>query len=99
MRRVCNLTVGLLFLGAVLAAGDAFAQTGKDFVGTWTLVSAVTEQGGNMTGTFGSNQKGILMVVAKGGYVIAFSSCVLSMVSYKSLTKARWELYIAMVGG
>ena len=49
MKQVCKLTlatVGLLFLEVVLGAGDAFAQTAKDFVGTWTLVSAVTEQGG-----------------------------------------------------
>src|SRR5947207_15729785 len=73
MRRVCNLTVGLLFLGAVLGAGDAFAQTGRDFVGTWTLVSAVTEQGGNKTGTFGPHPNGILMVAAKRRDVIASS--------------------------
>src|SRR5205814_10255632 len=62
MRRVCNPTLGLLFLGPVLAAGDALAQTGKDCVGTCTLVSAVTAQGGNKTGTLGSNPKGILRV-------------------------------------
>ena len=52
MKRLCKLTVGavgLLFLGVVLAAGDASAQTAKDFVGTWTLVSSVTEQGGTKT--------------------------------------------------
>ena len=33
-----------LLLGLTLAASDAGAQTAKDFVGTWTLVSAVTTQ-------------------------------------------------------
>ena len=60
MKRVCKLTLGtrgLLFLGIVLAAGDAFAQTAKDLVGTWTLVSIVTEQGGTKTDTYGPNPK------------------------------------------
>ena len=64
MKRVCKLTLstlGLLLLGVALAASDACAQTAKDFVGTWTLVSAVTEQGGTKTDTFGPNSKGILV--------------------------------------
>ncbi len=44
-------------LGLVLAAGNAFALTAKDLVGTWTLVSA---------DTFGSNPKGVLMFDANG---------------------------------
>jgi len=99
MRRVCNLTVGLLFLGAVLAAGDAFAQAGKDFVGTWTLVSAVTEQGGNKTDTFGSNPKGILMVDANGRYVIAFSRTDLPKVASNNRTTATAEENKAIVAG
>jgi len=54
MKRMCKLTIGslgLLLLGVVLAAGDAFAQTTKDLIGTWTLVSAINEQGGNKTDT------------------------------------------------
>ena len=49
MKRVYKLTIGtlgLLFLGVVLAAGDACAQTAKDLVGTWTLVSAVPSRAG-----------------------------------------------------
>src|SRR5437879_10785178 len=99
MRRVCNLTVGLLFLGGVLAAGDAFAQTGKDFVATWTLVSAVTEQGGNKTDTFGPNPKGILMVDAKGRYVIAFARADLPKVASNNRTTATPEENKAIIGG
>src|SRR5947209_18864209 len=76
MMRLGKLTLGtkgLLFLGVVLAAGDAFAQTAKDFVGTWTLVSAVTEQGGNKTDTFGQNPNGIMIVVANDRYVLPVS--------------------------
>jgi hypothetical protein len=64
--------VGLL-LGVTLAAGGAFAQTAKDFVGTWALVSAVTEQRGIKTDTFGPNAKGSLIVDANGRYMIAFA--------------------------
>ena len=49
MKRVCKLTIGtlgLLFLGVVLSAGEVCAQTAKDLAGTWTLVSAVTERAG-----------------------------------------------------
>ena len=102
MKRVGKLTLGtmgLLFLGMVLAAGDAFAQTAKDFVGTWTLVSAVTEQGGNKTDTFGPNPKGILMVDAKGRYVIAFARADLPKVASNNRTTATPEENKAIVGG
>ena len=102
MKRVGKLTLGtmgLLFLGVVLAAGDAFAQTAKDFVGTWTLVSAVTEQGGNKTDTFGPNPKGILIVDANGRYVIAFARADLPKVASNNRTTATAEENKAIVGG
>src|SRR5260370_27274484 len=102
MRRVGKLTLGtmgLLFLGMVLAAGDAFAQTAKDFVGTWTLVSAVTEQGGNKTDTFGPNPRGILIVDANGRYGIACSRADLPKVASNNRTTATAEENKAIVGG
>ncbi len=102
MQRVCKLTIGtlgLLFLVVVLAAGNAFAQTAKDLVGTWTLVSAITEQGGNKTDTFGPNPKGILMVDAKGRYVIAFARADLPKVASNNRTTATPEENKAIVGG
>ena len=60
MKRVRKLTLGtlgVLVLGAVLSAGTVCAQTAKDLAGTWTLVSIVTEQGGNKTDTFGPIRK------------------------------------------
>src|SRR5437879_6971401 len=102
MKRMGKLTLGtlgLLFLGVVLAACDAFAQTAKDFVGTWTLVSAVSEQGGNKTDTFGPNPKGILIVDANGRYVIAFSRADLPKVASNNRTTATAEENKAIVGG
>ena len=102
MKRAGKLTLGalgLLFLGVVLAAGDAFAQTAKELVGTWTLVSAVTEQGGNKTDTFGPNAKGILMVDANGRYVIAFARADLPKIASNNRTTATPEENKAIVGG
>jgi Lipocalin-like domain len=101
MKRVSKLTLATvgLFLGVVVAAGDAFAQTAKDFVGTWTLVSAVTEQGGNKTDTFGPNAKGSLIVDANGRYMIAFARADLPKVASNNRTTATAEENKAIVGG
>jgi hypothetical protein len=102
MKRVCKLTIGtlgLLFLGIVLVAGDACAQTAKDLAGTWTLVSAVTEQGGNKTDTYGPHPKGILMVDANGRYVITFARADLPKVASKNRTTATPEENKALVQG
>jgi len=102
MKRVCKLTIGalgLLLLGVVLAAGDAFAQTAKDLVGTWTLVSAINEQGGNKTDTYGPHPKGILTVDANGRYVIAFARADLPKVASNNRTTATPEENKAIVGG
>ena len=102
MKRVCKLTLGmlgLLLLGVVLAASDSFAQTAKDLVGTWTLVSVVTEQGGNKTDTYGPNPKGTLMVDANGRYVITFARADLPKVASNNRTTATPEENKAIVGG
>ena len=102
MKRVCKLTIGtlgLLFLGVVLSAGEVFAQTAKDLAGTWTLVSAVAEQGGNKTDTYGPNPKGILMVDANGRYVITFARADLPKVASNNRITATPEENKAIVGG
>ena len=102
MKRVCKLTIGtlgLLFLGVLLSAGEVCAQTTKDLAGTWTLVSSVTEQGGNKTDTFGPNPKGILTVDANGRYVIAVARAGLPKVASNNRTTATPEENKAIVGG
>ena len=102
MKRVCKLTIGtlgLLFLGVVLSAGEGFAQTTKDLVGTWTLVSNVTEQGGNKTDPFGPNPKGILTVDANGRYVIAITRAGLPKVASNNRTTGTPEENKAIVAG
>jgi len=88
--------VGLV-LDVTLAASDACAQTAKDFVGTWTLVSAVTAQGG--IDTFGSNAKGSLIVDANGRYMIAFARADLPKVVSNNRFTATTEENKAIVGG
>jgi hypothetical protein len=102
MKGVGKLTLGILgvlFLGVALTTGEAFAQTVKDLMGTWTLGSAVTEQGGNKTDTFGPNPKGILMVNANGRYVIAFTRADLPRVASNNRTTATPEENKAIVAG
>jgi hypothetical protein len=63
--------IALLAAWMVLSVGAVSAQTTKDLVGTWTVVSAFTEQAGTKTETYGPNPKGILIVAADGRYAIA----------------------------
>ena len=102
MKRVCKLTIGtlgLLFLGVVLSAGAVFAQTAKDLVGTWTLVSAINEQGGNKTDTYGPHPKGILTVDANGHYVLAIARADLPKIASNNRTTATPEENKAIVQG
>ena len=102
MKRVCKLTIGplvWLVLGVVLTAGNACAQTTKDLVGTWTLVSSVTEQGGHKTDTFGPHPKGIFMVDANGRCVVVYARADLPKVASNNRTTATPEEHKAIVGG
>jgi lipocalin-like protein len=102
MKYMCTLTrgtLGLLVLGVLLSAGEVCAQTTKDLVGTWTLVSNVTEQGGNKTDTFGPHPKGILTVDANGRYVLAIVRAGLPKVASNNRTTATPEENKAIVQG
>ena len=71
MNRIVTLAIATIIIGTAWA-GAATAQTAKDFVGTWTLVSATVEQGGVKSDTFGPDAKGVLVFDAGGRYVITF---------------------------
>jgi hypothetical protein len=60
--------------GALSAATVARAQVAKDFIGTWTLVSAITDRDGTKSDIFGPNAKGALVFDAYGRYTITFIS-------------------------
>ncbi len=55
-----------------LAAHPAGAQTARDIVGTWTLVSAVAQQGGARTDVFGPNPSGTIVFGGDGRYTLIF---------------------------
>jgi len=50
----------------------AVSQNAKDLVGTWRLVSVVTERDGSKSDTYGPNAKGLLVFDANGQYSIVF---------------------------
>lgn len=62
--------LGALLVGAVLPVDTVSAQTVSDLVGTYTLVSSVTAQGGTKTEPYGPNAKGIRTVHANDRSVI-----------------------------
>jgi len=64
-------------LGAALASqafpfpwSTALAQSMRDVVGTWTLISSVTEKDGTKTDQFGSGAKGMLTLDAEGHFML-----------------------------
>ena len=60
------------FVALAVPADQSSAQTAKHIVGTWTLVSNAADQGSKVE-PFGSNAKGILVLDAKGHYVMAMA--------------------------
>jgi hypothetical protein len=52
------ITASALIFGVLLPSEQASAQTAKDLVGTWTLVSVTLEQDGKKTDLFGPNPEG-----------------------------------------
>ena len=70
-----RLIVSVAAVSAVLtslAAPKANAQTTKDLVGTWTLVSSVISQGGSAIDTFGPNPTGTAIFGSDGHYALIF---------------------------
>ena len=102
MKHVCTRTLGtlgVLLLGVALTAGNALAQTARDLVGTWTLVSAINEQGGDKTDIYGPHPKGILAVDANGRYVLVIARADLPKVASNNRTTATPEENKAIVQG
>jgi hypothetical protein len=83
----------------ILPAGKASAQTAKDVVGTWTMVSNVTDQSGKKIEPFGANPKGIMVLEASGRYVLAVSRAGLPKLASNSRASATAEENAAVVQG
>lgn len=52
--------------------GPSVSHNAKDLIGTWTLVSVVTEIDGRKFDAYGPNAKGLLVFDANGRYSIIF---------------------------
>ena len=68
MNRIISavVTASALIFGVFLPREEAVAQTAKDLVGTWTLVSVTLEQDGKKTDMYGANPQGQVMYGADG---------------------------------
>ncbi len=64
---------GLAIVAALTATfswAEALAQSASDVVGTWTLVSSVTEKDGTRTDQFGSGAKGMMNLDVDGHFML-----------------------------
>ena len=58
------------FQAVMFACSNALAQSTTDVVGTWALVSSVTEKDGTRTDQFGSGAKGMMILDADGHFML-----------------------------
>jgi hypothetical protein len=63
----------LLGVSAALAPGGASAQTLKDVIGAWTLVSVVVEQGEKKVEPYGPIPKGLMVYDGSGRFSITIT--------------------------
>jgi Lipocalin-like domain len=66
------LTASALIFGVFLSREDAVAQTVKELVGMWTLVSVILEQDGNKIDMYGANPQGQAIFAPNGRFSIMF---------------------------
>jgi hypothetical protein len=98
MSRIVWLAIATVVIG-IASPICVVAQTAKDFVGTWTLVSAITERDGNKSDTFGPNAKGVLMFDANGHYMITFIGANLPKFASNNRATGTVDENKAVVGG
>jgi hypothetical protein len=68
-RHISNGVIALTMIVVIFLPGeDLLAQTAKDLVGTWTLVTSTLEQDGKKTDYFGPNPQGQLMFDPNGHF-------------------------------
>src|SRR6516162_11826955 len=66
------LTASALIFGVSLPKEEAAAQTAKELVGMWTLVSVTLEQDGKKTDMYGANPQGQAIFAPNGRFSIMF---------------------------
>jgi hypothetical protein len=60
----------LLLLPFCFSAADAFGQTAKELVGSWTLISVTVNRAGEKVEPFGPNPKGTMTFDSGGRFSI-----------------------------
>jgi hypothetical protein len=65
-------TIAALNFAIAALVGPSFAQSAKDLVGSYTLVSAVMDLDGRKSDTYGPNARGALTLDANGRFVLVF---------------------------
>src|SRR5258706_10666843 len=94
-----TVIIALLCLGVALPKA-AVAQTAKDLVGTWTLVSGDTvHPDGSRVPTFGAHPKGILIFTADGRIFYLYSRADLPKFASNNRAKGTPEENAAVVRG
>jgi|SRR6185369_7346800 len=82
---------------AVFLPSPASAQSANDVVGTWTLVSSVTEKDGVKTDQFGAGAKGMMVLDARGHFTLTIIGPDLPKFSLNSRTAGTPEENRAVV--
>jgi len=74
MNRIISsvLTASALIFGVFQPSEGAVAQTAKELVGMWTLVSVTLEQDGKKTDMYGANPQGQAIFAPNGRFSIMF---------------------------
>ena len=98
MRKIRMLVITMLTVGIVTLT-TAFAQGAHDLVGTWKLVSAITDKEGTKSDIFGPNAKGVLVFDVDHHYVIVFTSATLPKFSSNNRGNATADENKAIVRG
>jgi lipocalin-like protein len=60
----------LLLLAIGVSSGDTLAQSAGELVGTWTLVSSVSEKDGKKVHQFGPDAEGMMSLDSQGYFMI-----------------------------
>jgi hypothetical protein len=82
-----------------MSVSAGFAQSAQDLVGTWTLVSAVTEKDATKSDTFGPGAAGVLAFDASGLYTLTIIGGNLPAVLSSNRGNATPEENKAIVSG
>jgi hypothetical protein len=98
MARTMMLLLAALAIG-IAGPSAARAQSARDLVGTWELVSGITEKDGKKSETFGANAKGILIFDATGRFSIVFIAAGLPKFASNNRSQGTADENKAIVGG